>query len=172
MRRGTACADPGRGEERGGRTGPGGLPAPRRERGRPLSEPSDWVLVARSSLTHALKRAEPEAREWRRRGAGPCPEGGVCRVCGWTPATERTAAMSPPPPINGDRAPPAGPRPPRVRGLSLEHRSVRAIAWAGRSVTPALSARSRCLWLWAPAGQRGRPALSPARCPGGMCFER
>lgn len=81
--------------------------------------------------------------------AGPCPEGAVCRVCGWTPVTERTVAMSPQPPVSGDRALPTGPRPPRVRGLALEDCSVRpgpawaGITWAGRP-SPWLSLPAPC----------------------------
>lgn len=137
---------PGRGARRGaGEMRPGGLPGPASESGRLLSELSDWVLVTQSSLTQALKPAEPEGRVeavWAGPCPGPCPEGAVCRVCGWTPVTERTAAMSPQPPVSGDRVPLTGPRPPRVRGLALEDRSVwpgpawAGITWAGWPVTP------------------------------------
>lgn len=74
-------------------------------------------------------------------------------------------------PRAADRTPPS-----RVRGLALEDCSV---GWTGlgrhhvgRPPSPGSLCRSLCLRLWVPAGQRGRPALSPACCPGGACFER
>ena len=72
----TGVRGPEGGARRGaGETRPGGLRGPAHESGRLLSELSDWVLVTLSSLTQALKPAEPEGREWRRRGPAPVPRG-------------------------------------------------------------------------------------------------